>query len=181
MKSLSKFGADARAADVDGRRLAGDDVGLLRLRLDGARDLGVDAHHLVGGDDDAALLDLRRGVGDVEPDDVRADRQAGEVVLALVVGQRRVLALRTLQDDRDAPERHAGVLVGHAARDAAGGLLRAGDSAGREQQRHPQGGCTTTNAVHLASLSLRRWVHGRVGVRRRYGAVKVTVAAAAIV
>ena len=106
--------------------------------------------------DDAALLDLRGGVRDVEADHVGADREAGEVVVALVVGQRRVLALRTLQDDRDATERHAGVLVGHATGDPAGGLLSAGDSPGREQQRHPQGGCCTTNAVHLASLSLRR-------------------------
>src|SRR6185312_16248309 len=54
-----EFGADASAADVDGGRLAGDEVGLLGGGGRGrAGDLGVHADHPLGGHDDARLLDL---------------------------------------------------------------------------------------------------------------------------
>ena len=112
------------------------------------------------------------GVGDIKANHVGADREAGEVVFALVVGQRRVFTLRALEDDGDAPERHVGVLVGDTSRDTARDLLRTRDPSRHEQQRHPHGECcTTTNAVHLTSLSLHRWVH-RFALGR-YGAVKV--------
>src|SRR6185369_12064715 len=46
-------GAHARAPHVDGGRLAGDDVHLLRGGAHGGGDLGVHAHRLLGGDDHA--------------------------------------------------------------------------------------------------------------------------------
>ncbi len=162
VKRVVELGAHAGAADVDRRRLAGDEVGLLGGRGRRGGDLGVDADHPVGRDDDAGLLDLRRGVRGIEPDDVGADRQGREGVLPLLGGDDGVLALGAGHDDRDPPERHPRVLVGHAAGHAAGRLLRQGRGSGQER-RQSQRRCTNSNPGHRSSLSVRQGCQGLGG------------------
>src|SRR5262249_53883420 len=122
-------------AHVGGRRLLGDGVGL----AGGAARLHrqVDLDLLVGEHLHAGAIDL--DVAEIEMDGVDAGNQARDGVLAIFVGELRLLALRALRDDGHAGNRLTRRRIGDAADErAAVGALRVGGGHKREDRDNDQ-------------------------------------------